>query len=103
MAKEISWHSDGHVMQLELNRAETVITGVVCPNKGECSHKEARCVVDHFLMTYGLEINVGSCDMARDVPIAWTLIGGENDLDAAQVWVIPTEDITFAAWIDTAS
>jgi hypothetical protein len=35
------------------------------------------------------------------MPIAWSLVGDPHDLDAAQVWIIPTADEAFAAWLIT--
>ena len=99
MTIEANWHNDGHVMHLELNKAETNITSVSCPDRGECFHREVGCMVQHFLDVYGLECNVGVTTMAADVPVAWTLIGKEADLDACQMWVIPTADEFFQAWV----
>ena len=101
--KEVVWHVDGHSMQLELNKSVVSVASVICPNTGECSHPETSCVVDHFLRTYGLDCNVGQCDIDSSIEIAWTLVGGEKDLDSGQVWVIPRNDITFAGWLDSVN
>lgn len=98
MTIEANWHDDGHIMHLELVQSEAQITSVHCPG-GECGHIDTPCVVRHFLNVYGLECNVGVADMVSDMPIAWTLIGNPRDLDACQLWVIPTEDTMFRAWV----
>lgn len=100
--KIYSWHDDGHVIQLSLDQGSVGVTGVICPNRGECAHAETRCIVDYFIMNYGLECNVGSCEMARDIQIAWTVENGSGSLDALQVWITPVDDIAFAGFREAA-
>ena len=97
MVIEANWHDDGHVMHLELVKSEAQITSVTCPG-GECAHDETECVVKFYLDVFGLECNVGVCDMASDIPFAWAFIGRRSDLDACQLWVIPRADPFFQAW-----
>ena len=100
MIKEAVWHDDGHMIHVELNKAEARITSVSCPHTGTCSHPETSCLVEWFCTRYGLETNVGVCDAAPDVPVAWTLVGDRSSLDLCQVWIIPTEDHVFSSWAD---
>lgn len=97
----ITWHNDGHVIVLELNRAEIKVTQVICPGEGACEHPVHGCVVSWFLTRFGLECNVGVCSPTPEVTVAWSFSGDFNDLDAGQVWVIPTTDQAFAAWLVT--
>lgn len=95
---EANWNDDGHIISLELNQHEVVVTTVNCPG-GACRHEDAACVVRYFIEIYGLECNVGVCPVAAEMPIAWTLIGNARDLDACQLWFIPTDDQVFQSWI----
>lgn len=100
----IMWHDDGHVMWLELNKAEVVITTVICPHSHDesaCRHRKAGCLVQYFLNRYGLDCNVGVCAASDQIRIAWAVYGDLEDLDACQIWVVPTEDDVFSAWADT--
>ncbi len=93
------WHKDGHIIHLQLNKENLVITHVTCPG-GECAHKVG-CVVEWFIRRFGLDCNVGVCAPEENMEIAWCLIGDETDLDLSQVWVIPVKDEAFAAWLVT--
>jgi hypothetical protein len=95
------WHNDGHIMHLELNRAEVVVTIVTCPGEGECLHERLGCIVQYFINRFGLDCNVGVCEPAGEMPVAWMIAGDPYDVDACQVWVIPTTDEAFAAWLIT--
>jgi hypothetical protein len=99
---EVVWHDDGHRMILSLTRSEISVTMVLCPfgkkPGGTCFHQKHGCVVDWFLMHYGLECLVGVCSPAEEVPIAWSLVGESVDIDACQVWVISVDDMLFSAW-----
>lgn len=104
--EEIKWHNDGHIVFLLLNKDRLEIVDVACPNIGKedspCAHDDVKCVVDHFLKLYGLECNVGVVEPSGKISIAWAFIGDRHkDLGACQVWVIPTEDEAFSAWIST--
>lgn len=104
--EEIKWHNDGHIVTLLLNKDKLEITGVYCPKRGKedspCVHDDVSCVVEHFLNTYGLDCNVGVVAPSAELPIAWAFLGDRHkDLGACQVWVIPTEDEAFSAWIAT--
>jgi hypothetical protein len=97
------WHDDGHEVWLELNRSELSVLGVKCPDHSTDATCRPRgtCVVDYFVTVYGLEVNVGTCEPAGTIPVAWSLIGDAYDLDTCQVWIIPTTDDVFAAWATT--
>ena len=95
------WHNDGHVMYLELNRAEVLVTMVTCPGEGACQHERLGCIVQYFITRFGLDCNVGVCPPTAEMPIAWMISGDPYDVDACQVWVIPTTDEAFAAWLIT--
>lgn len=99
---EVVWHDDGHRMVLSLTRSELHITMVVCPfggkAGGKCHHQKHGCVVNWFLMHYGLDCHVGVCPPAEEIQIAWSLIGDSFDLEACQVWVISVDDMLFSAW-----
>ena len=102
----IKWHNDGHVVSLLLNKDRLEIVGVYCPNEGEedspCKHDDVPCVIEYFLNLYGIECNVGVVSPSPKIPIAWAFVGDKHkDLGACQVWVIPTEDEAFSAWIST--
>lgn len=98
----VRWHEDGHRLWLQLVRDELVISTVLCPNKGAeqppCASRQASCVVEHFVNRFGLECNVGVCAPEEMLEVAWTLIGDRDDLDLAQVWVIPITDDVYASW-----
>jgi len=99
MIHEAVWHDDGHQMHLELVKTEVVISSVSCPG-GECSHPDTDCIVRWFLERYGLECNVGTCPADPDIRIAWTYIGSKKDIESGQVWVIPSSDSLFSAWVE---
>lgn len=100
------WHNDGHALHLRINKDVLEVVSVTCPHKGKdespCKHEDAPCVVEWFLMTYGMECNVGVSKPSDVLPIAWTFVGEvHRDLGMCQVWVIPTEDEAFSAWMVT--
>ena len=102
----IQWHNDGHIIKTMLNKSLFLIDSIVCPNKektAEC-YSEALdgCIVSWFLNRYGFECNVGIAPAAAEMEIAWTLVSESNyDLELCQVWIIPTEDSVFSAWLAT--
>jgi hypothetical protein len=95
---EMEWHNDGHSIELSLDGSEVKISTTHCPNKGACKHQDAACVVDWFLQMYGIEVNVGACEITGNIPIAWTFIPHNAGLEFSRLWIIPTDDISFAAW-----
>lgn len=104
--EEIRWHNDGHIVSLSLNKDRLEIVRVHCPNKEKpdslCVHDDVPCVVEHFLSIYGIECNVGVVVPSAEMLIAWAFVGDRHrDLGACQVWVIPTEDEAFSAWLST--
>ena len=106
--EEIKWHNDGHVVLMQLNKANLEVIGITCPNKDKqdspCHHDDAPCVVEFFLQMFGLECNVGVVEPSGEMHIAWALVGDKHkDLGVCQVWVIPTQDEAFSAWIATQS
>lgn len=88
-------------MHLQLKKEFVEISHVTCPG-GECI-EDGRCVVEWFLMRFGLECNVGVCPAAADLEIAWSLTGDKSDFDVCQVWVIPVDDEAFSAWLGMQS
>lgn len=96
------WFTDGHHLWLELQKSELVVTGVQCPNEldpdGGCKHPRYGCLVRHFIQIYGLECNVGVCEPAPHIEIAWSVMGDRADVDLCQVWIIPTSDPFFASF-----
>ena len=106
--EEIRWHNDGHIVTLSLNKDKLEIVDVYCPNKEKddspCKHDDIPCVVQYFLNLYGIECNVGVAPPNAQMPIAWAFVGDRHkDLGSCQVWVIPTEDEAFSAWIASQS
>ena len=102
------WHDDNHVIFLQMNKAETRVIAVLCPfsfdESSPCRHVDAQCVVEWFLLRFGLECNVGVCDPAPEIKVAWSYVGDiSKSLDMGQVWVIPISDEAFAAWLVTQS
>ena len=100
---EMKWHDDGHEIWLELNRSELSVLGVRCPNHSSDAPCRPRgtCVVEYFVGVYGLEVNVGTCEPAGTIQVAWSLVGDAYDLDTCQCWVIPVTDDVFASWATT--
>jgi len=97
------WHSDGHSIYMVLNRNEIEIQVVSCPgHEGrECQVGKFDCIVDWFLDRFGLDCNVGVCDISSTMEIAWSVQGDTSDPDLCQVWVIPIADEAFNAWLAT--
>jgi hypothetical protein len=98
----LRWHDDEHRLWLQLVRSDLVIATTLCPHNGDpeapCRSRQAACIVQHFIERFGLDCNVGVCAPAEYLDIAWAVVGDKDDLDLAQVWVIPTSDDVFAAW-----
>lgn len=103
LTEEMVWHKDGHVIHLQINRNDLVISLIHCPGHEdrECKVGKFECIVSHFLETYGLDCNVGTCDCAPSLELAWSAVGDFDDPELCQVWVIPTNDEAFAAWLIT--
>lgn len=100
------WHNDGHVVVLQINKANLEVLSVLCPNEGaedaNCKHDDTPCVVKWFLSTFGMECNVGVSKPNDMLKIAWTFVGEKHkELGSCQVWVIPTDDEAFSAWMVT--
>lgn len=102
---EMLWHKDGHVIYLQLNKSDVVISYINCPgHEGrECQVGKFDCVVKYFLELYGLDCNVGTCDCAHELEIAWCAVGDYDEPEQTQVWIIPVDDEAFAAWLITQS
>lgn len=104
---ETLWHNDGHIITLQLNKSNLEIIEIFCPNvtQGEsatCSHDDTSCVVKFFLETFGLDCNVGVVAPSEKIQMAWAFVGDRHkDLGTCQVWVIPSQDEAFSAWIAT--
>ena len=103
MATEMTWHNDGHVIHLRLNRSEVEVVAVDCPNDetGACRLDNGVCAVSYFVEVYGLDCNAGSCDAAESIKICWTLGGNTRDIDSCQLWFMPITDDTFQAWLSS--
>ncbi len=105
MDTQMFWHNDGHKIHLVLEMTNVKITKVVCPHDGDPEGPcqgivKDSCVVSYFLNRYGFDCNVGVAPIQSEMEIAWTLVGEpEYDYELCQVWVIPTADEFFAAWI----
>lgn len=101
--EEMIWHNDGHVLHLQINRSDLVISHIHCPGDEERACKIGRfnCIVTYFLETYGLDCNVGTCDCSSELELAWSAVGDYDDPELCQVWVIPVADEAFAAWLVT--
>jgi hypothetical protein len=103
----LRWHDDGHQLWLQLVRADLTVATVLCPHAtdddGPCRSRQAECVVRYFIDRFGLECNVGTCAPEEYLDVAWSLVGNADDLDLAQVWIIPTSDDVFASWRATQS
>jgi hypothetical protein len=101
----IVWHDDGHVIWLEINRSDLAVLGVQCPNKDDpdspCRLSRIQCLVEYFVMRFGLECNVGVCEPTPELQIAWSVNGDPHDIDACQCWVIPVTDDVFSLWART--
>jgi hypothetical protein len=104
ISNDIFWHKDNHVIHLQLNKSEVSIVHVHCPNNEdrECRVGKFECIVSWFLDRYGLECNVGICDISSEIEIAWSAVGEDfDDPELCQVWVIPVNDEAFSAWLIT--
>lgn len=102
------WHNDGHAVVLRINKENLEVVSVICPHDGKeerpCGHSDTNCVVRWFLTTYGMECNVGVSKPTDILNVAWTFVGEvHRDLGSCQVWVIPTDDEAFSAWMVTQS
>jgi hypothetical protein len=101
---ELIWHNDGHEIGLRIEKSELAITGIKCPHgdDGPCKLTKDGCAVQWFIQRFGLECNVGVCDPAPTIRIAWAFVGDPAmGLDGSQVWFIPATDDFFAAWAAT--
>ena len=104
VSDQMVWHEDGHSLFLELNKSEVVVTAVLCSHAPEdpCrANRRIGCVVEHFVMRFGLECNVGVCPASDQIPIAWGIAGDIQDIDMCQVWVVPVADDVYSAWAAT--
>jgi hypothetical protein len=102
----IEWHNDHHLIKVMLNKSNFAIDEVICPateKDAACLHESIDgCLVRWFLMRYGFDCNVGVVPAASELEIAWTLVTDSlYDPEMWQVWIIPTSDTVFAAWLDT--
>lgn len=97
------WHSDGHSIYMVLNRNELEIQVVSCPggDNRSCHVGNFDCIVDWFIGRYGLDCNVGVCEVNSTMEIAWSVQGDTSDPDLCQVWIIPVADEAFSAWLST--
>jgi len=98
---EMMWHRDGHIVSLKIEKSEIIVDSVFCPcgQDGECYEKDYGCLVQWFMMRFGLECNVGSCRAESEMEVCWTLVGNKKDIDSCQIWVMPIKDEVFSAWL----
>jgi hypothetical protein len=102
---EMMWHNDGHILHLQINKAELKIVQVTCPNAekqdGACQIPHIGCVVSEFAFRYGLDCNAGVCPATENMEICWTSVGSQTDIDSMQLWFMPVNDDVFGAWLNT--
>jgi hypothetical protein len=99
------WNNDGHQIKLVIDKADLLVSMAFCPNgrkaETDCWNERADgCIVDYYVDRYGLEINVGKVIAAPLLSVAWAFHGDKYNLDSAQVWIIPTADEAFSAWLE---
>jgi len=101
LVRDMLWHNDGHEITLRINKSELEIIEIKCPNSesGDCWDSTHGCLVEWYVSRYGMECNAGSCPASEKILLCWTIIGDSRNLDAAQLWFMPTTDETFAAWL----
>lgn len=99
--KLMTWHDDGHIIKLWINKNELEITEIICPNQdiGACVDPVHGCLVQHFVNRFGMECNAGSCSAIDTMDICWTLIGDNRIIEECQLWFMPKTDEVFAAWL----
>lgn len=98
------WHDDGHAIYLRLEKSKLRVSPMPCPHD---EHKDSACyhavyggcVVNYFVQMFGLDCNVGVADPAPELAIAWARQGDPYDIDATQVWVVPTTDDNFQSFV----
>jgi len=99
----MTWHNDGHIISLKLDKGFVIISEVYCPfetNPEAACQVTGSCIVKSFLERYGLECNVGTVAAKPELQIAWSLVGNPvMGLETCQVWTIPIEDEFFASWL----
>jgi hypothetical protein len=101
----IEWHNDGHFINLILNKSNLLIDSVECPatdsKESPCMHESIDgCAVRWFLSRYGFDCNVGVVPVQSRMEIAWALVAESlYDPELWQVWIIPTADEVFSAWV----
>ena len=100
---DVVWHKDGHQLYVQLNRSELSVLMTLCPGHAdrECRVGKFDCIVEWFVSRYGLDCNVGVSEVSSEMEIAWSVQGDTDDADLCQVWIIPTKDEAFAAWLET--
>jgi len=100
---ELVWNNDGHSVDLRIEKNELIVTGFNCPNSetgSECRKHSTECIVEWFVHRFGLECNVGVCEPTSQMKIAWAITGEPQlGFDMCQVWIIPTADEFFSAWV----
>jgi hypothetical protein len=101
LGADVVRHTDGHIISLRLNKHEVEVELSHCPEEGSCLVREAQCVVEYFINTFGLECNVGSAEVASTMEIAWALMGDNFHVQECQLWWIPVEDDAFSSWLST--
>jgi hypothetical protein len=102
----IQWHNDGHFINLILSKSNLLIDSVECPaddtKDSPCRHESIDgCAVRWFISRYGFDCNVGVVPVESRMQIAWTLVAESlYDPELWQVWIIPTADEVFSAWVE---
>lgn len=101
-SQDMLWHNDGHEITLKINKSELEILEIKCPHKTpkDCWDESQGCLVEWFISRFGMECNAGTCPASESIKLCWTIVGDIRNLDAAQLWFMPTTDETFAAWLN---
>lgn len=99
--QDMLWHNDDHEVMLRISKAELEIIEIKCPHNtsSDCWDENHGCLVEWYLSRYGMECNAGTCPASESIKLCWTIVGDRKNLEAAQLWFMPTTDETFAAWL----
>lgn len=103
---ELVWHNDGHFIELYLNKDDIKVLPLACPHgekkESECYHDGVEgCIVKYFVKMYGLETNMGTCDISPRIEIAWCSNGSQWDTDLVNFYMMPIDDPAFKEWLST--
>lgn len=98
----LTWHRDGHFVEMSLSGPELLAVPEECPYQvvydANCK-AGGKCLFEYYVGVYGMDLNVGSTELSPRIEFAWALQGNPDDLDSAQLWIIPVDDPTFGPWL----